>query len=193
MKMVHKLGLAAALLASTQVAMASSVDMGFESGNLSGWTSSGNASVTSAPGYVYSGKYAAEISGASTLQKMVYVAAGQTVDFMWRFIAGDYLPFNDFAFSVNGSGYTKLADVASVGNYGDSGWNYFKWTVNPTYNGPLLFSVVNIGDNAVDSKLLLDAPVPLPGAALLFGSALLGAGALRRKQAAAKKSEMALA
>lgn len=33
--------------------------------------------------------------------------------------------------------------------------------------------------------------VPLPGAALLFGSALMGFGALRRKQKAGGKSEMA--
>ena len=35
--------------------------------------------------------------------------------------------------------------------------------------------------------------VPLPGAALLFGSALMGFGALRRKQKSAGKSEMAAA
>jgi hypothetical protein len=35
--------------------------------------------------------------------------------------------------------------------------------------------------------------VPLPAAAWLFGSALLGLGAMRRKQKAAAKSEMALA
>jgi len=35
--------------------------------------------------------------------------------------------------------------------------------------------------------------VPLPGAALLFGSALMGLGALRRKQKAGEKSEIAAA
>ena len=116
---------------------------------------------------------------------MISVAAGQTYDFMWRFITSDYLPFNDqsVVFHVNNS--DVLASVASVGNTigntFDTGWQYFSWVSDVTTNsGSLSFSLFNAGDNNVDSKLLLDA-VPLPVAPLLFGSALLGFAALRKK------------
>ena len=121
------------------------------------------------------------------------MVAGQTYGFVWRFIAGDYLPFNDVAMLIKDSGSTVLASVSTVGNYGDSGWQYFSWVPQNNYNGALGFSIANVGDNQLDSKLLLDAAVPLPGAALLFGSALLGAGALRRRKMAVKKDAMVAA
>jgi hypothetical protein len=48
--------------------------------------------------------------------------------------------------------------------------------------------------NAVetDNHAYSVSPVPLPAAAWLFGSALMGLGALRRKQKAGDKSEMAV-
>lgn len=48
-------------------------------------------------------------------------------------------------------------------------------------------------DQASFSASTQVSAVPLPGAALLFGSALMGLGALRRKQKAGEKSDMAVA
>jgi hypothetical protein len=71
---------------------------------------------------------------------------------------------------------------------------------------PFLTAFLTLGSNAAAGEYLLHlsgpvggnysglvqvsevSSVPLPGAALLFGSALFGAGALRRKQAATKKA-----
>lgn len=191
MKMLQKLGLAALLLASTQAATAASIpSMGFE-GGLGAWAGSGTVQ-TGAD--AYSGNSYGQLSGNQSLFQNVSLVAGQTYDFMWRFIAGDYMPFNDSAkVEIIGSGTTVLASVSSVGDYKDSGWQYFSWVPNNNYNGRLKFSIANVGDNQLDSKLLLDAAVPLPGAALLFGSALLGAGALRRRKMAVKKDEMVIA
>jgi hypothetical protein len=189
MKMLKKAGIVVALLAATQVANAATYSFNngdFETGDLTGWTLTGTGGVDSVN--QYEGDYAGYISGGSTLQQTAFINAGDTVSFMWRFIAGDYLPFNDLAFYVGGT-YQKLADVAAVGNYGDSGWRYFSWVADDTYVGPVIFGIANVGDSLLDSKLLLDAPVPLPGAALLFGSALLGAGALGRKKLAGKQAQ----
>ena len=47
-------------------------------------------------------------------------------------------------------------------------------------------------DPDVSSSTIMTSAVPLPAAAWLFGSALLGLGALRRKQKAGAKSDIAL-
>lgn len=192
MKVIRTLGLAAALLASSQMVSAATVtNMNFETGSISPWF--GTGSVTSAPAEVFAGTYSGKIVGSQSLIQAASLLAGTTYSFMWRFIAGDYLPYNDTSFVITDAGYNVLASVATVGNYGDSGWRYFSWVPTSNYTGPIAFGIANLGDNALDSTLLLDAAVPLPGAALLFGSALLGAGALRRKQAAAKKAALAAA
>lgn len=189
MKMIRKLSLVAVLLASAQAATAASVpNMGFETGNLAPW--SGSGAVVNDPAMAYEGDWYGQLVGTQSLFQTVSLVAGQKYDFMWRFIAGDYMPYNDASFVITDAGYNLLANVATVGNYGDSGWQYYSWMPQFNYNGPLVFGVSNILDNAANSTLLLDATVPLPGAALLFGSALLGAGMLRRRKLAAKKLEM---
>ena len=189
MKVFRKLGLAAVVLASAQAATAASVsNMDFESGNLAPW--GGTGSVVNDAATAYQGDWYGQLVGSQSLFQTVSLVAGQKYDFMWRFIAGDYLPHNDASFVITDAGYNLLANVATVGDYGDSGWQYYSWVPNANYNGPLVFGVSNILNNGLNSKLLLDAAVPLPGAALLFGSALLGAGVLRRRRMAAKKLEM---
>lgn len=189
MKMIRKLSVAAVLLASAQAATAASVpNMGFETGSLAPW--SGSGTVVNNPALAHEGDWYGQLVGDQSLFQTVSLVAGQSYEFMWRFIAGDYMPFNDASFVITDAGYNLLANVATVGDYGDSGWQYYSWVPQINYNGPLVFGVSNILDSGVNSTLLLDATVPLPGAALLFGSALLGAGMLRRRKLAAKKLEM---
>lgn len=203
MKMIRTLGLAAVLLGSTQVATAASVvpNMGFESG-LAGWTAvagtGGSAGFVSNPVEAFEGNNYGRIAGNGALTTFANVIVGNTYDFMFRFITTDYDPFDDQAVLFKINAVSILANVIATGNISgntyDSGWQYFSF-VSPvtTQSGMISFSLYNALDSAEDSQLLLDATVPLPGAALLFGSALLGAGALRRKQAAAKKAALAAA
>ena len=116
---------------------------------------------------------------------------------MWRFrtteVAGDGYNDQALVFHVNGS--DTLVTVNSTGNTGgqyDSGWHRFSWVSTVATTGGLFaVSLFNEGDNLVNSQLLLDA-VPLPVAPLLFGSALLGFAALRKKLIA-KPADLATA
>lgn len=196
--------IAAALLAITGSAFAA--NNSFESG-FSGWTGIGarniSTSETAADGSVYtatdgnkfavlnsnSGKSMSKYGGTdgTRITANVTVNAGEQLKFDWAFLAGDYMPYNDFGlFSINGQNFT-LSNVAAVGNYGDTGWNTFSWVANTPFSGLATFVVANVGDQALNSRLLVDnlrvVPVPEPETYALMG---LGAVALflrRRKTA----------
>ena len=56
---------------------------------------------------------------ASGLKRDISVEAGQQLEFDWKFLAGDELPFNDTFFTVAGSDIFSVASVYSVGDYGE--------------------------------------------------------------------------
>ena len=104
--------------------------------------------------------------------------------FDFNFLAHDYMPYNDYAtVSYNGGSETTLSNVATVGNYGTSGW--LTETLASAFTGTITFGVYNSGDNAVSSELQIKnlqvAAVPVPAAIWLFASGLLGLGAVRKK------------
>ena len=82
----------------------------------------------------------------------------------------DSFSFTDATFSSSNPSAWWLTNIATTGEY-----------------------VLKISTDGASSSTSQVSAVPLPAAAWLFGSALLGAGALRRKQKSGEKSEMAAA
>ncbi|MEF3075507.1 VPLPA-CTERM sorting domain-containing protein [Methylobacter sp. Wu1] len=180
---MKKISLAGLLfLFSISNANAALLNIGFETGDFSDWTLIGTGSVKNDSDHP-EGQYYGSITGNSSLIQSTDFFGGETIEFMWKFVANDYLPYNDFAFFV-GDQYFKLSDVATVGDYGNSGWNKFSYTVAETYFGPIMFGIANVGDSGLSSELKLDSvsAVPVPAAIWLFGSAIMGlVGFSRRK------------
>lgn len=121
----------------------------------------------------------------SAIKQTFEAKEGTALRFSWRFQAGDYLPFNDFAFySLAPTGASTLSNVARVGNNGDSGWVNLSFVAPTTGLYTLGFGVMNSTDNAAASLLLVDNVeadiVPTP--ALLPGLIGLGAAAIRRRK-----------
>jgi len=113
----------------------------------------------------------------SAIKSTIEVEAGDTLSFDWVWDTDDYLPFNDFAFvGLSLLGIEDiLASVAISGDYGTTSGSY-SWTAGAAGVLTYVIGVVDVGDSAVTSYLNVSklSPVPVPAAALLFGSALLG-------------------
>ena len=86
-----------------------------------------------------------------------------------------------------GSSFGTLLDTFSFTDATYSGTSPSPWHYTVLGNGEFLLEISTDGALASSSQI---SAVPLPAAAWLFGSALLGFGALRRKQKASN-SEMA--
>ena len=79
--------------------------LGLSSGFLNSFTSSQDAST--------------QFLDASGLKRTISVVAGQQLEFDWKFLAGDELPYNDTFFTIAGSDVFSVASVYSVGDYGE--------------------------------------------------------------------------
>lgn len=115
------------------------------------------------------------VTNGSAIKGTFDVAAGDTLTFDWTWTSSDYLPYNDFAFV--GLSLLGIDDVlASVALTGTSGSGSYSWTSGAAGVLTYVIGSVNVGDTAVNSILNVSklSPVPVPAAALLFGSALLG-------------------
>ncbi len=153
---------------ATTSAQANSVD-------LSTFAISGNG--------VVSTNYGA-VSGTSSISGTV---TGMT-SFDWNFTAGDYMPYNDASFFITtASGTVYLSNVATVGDFGASGWQTY--TLGTPYSGVVTFGVANDQDGYNPSQLevrnVMAVPEPETYAMMLAGLAMVGAIARRRARTAA--------
>lgn len=128
----------------------------------------------------------------STMSQSVATQIGQQY-----YLTYDYSPRINQPSTTNGISVfwnnVLLSTITATGG-GSNIWTSLTALVVGTGNDVLRFAAVGTSDSLggnLDNVAL--NPVPLPAAAWLFGSALLGAGVLRRKQKAENKAALAVA
>jgi hypothetical protein len=138
----------------------------FETGDFSGWnvttSAGGAASVVNDSNFATDRDYYASLQANALVSRDKTWSAGEQVNFDWYFDAEDYLPYNDWSVFQVKDGEGKivdtltLADVAEVGNYGDSGWKNHTYTFTSNGTGSIEFGVFNSRDTSLDSQLYID-------------------------------------
>ena len=99
----------------------------------------------------------ATVTNGSAISTTLTVNAGDVITFNWSFDTDDSVLYgNDFGFVVVNGGVAKLADLSQVGDDNATGWGTVTFTA--IESGPLQigFGVMNTGDAAGDSHLLID-------------------------------------
>ncbi|KAF0189215.1 MAG: hypothetical protein FD168_1062 [Desulfobulbaceae bacterium] len=163
------------------VSSASPANFGFENG-LSGWTTSTTpgssaAVVNSFSGYspLYGGNsfllLQETIPGSSALATQTFsMVAGQTLSGVSAFIGDNSVSAVSSRIII---GITSLSTDAEFQLSPTSSWQSWSWTAATTGTYNISYQLTGFGPGT-KSALFDAAPVPIPGAALLFGSGLLG-------------------
>ncbi len=162
------------------------INGGFETGDTTGWTVTGQSDVVGAyfadKGLVeYEGPTYGPVEGTKFLvltaglgtdvytiaSQQVAMLAGQKLEGWAAFDAKDYTPFNDDAavdIVISGPPLATpwSADIATVGDYGESVWTHWSWTAPADETYTLELKVRNIEDNILNSSALFDANVVMP-------------------------------
>lgn len=155
-------------------------NLDFELGNLDGWSVSGPVSPVvvcddnTPNGHCYARLSATGTSPGSLPNKLerddLVVTNGggcnggnKKLTFWYKFVAGDYVPFNDkLTVNVNdGTLFTYVLDVATVGDYGNSGWQQVVVELGAVPIGTVLSvsisaEITNVLDSALSSYGYLD-------------------------------------
>ncbi|MDJ0616730.1 MAG: PEP-CTERM sorting domain-containing protein [Calothrix sp. MO_192.B10] len=131
----------------------------------------------------------------SAIKQTITVGAGDTLNFDWNFLTDDLpnLNYNDFAF-FSITNVKQLADTFSPTNfsfshlYDETGYQTYTYNFQSAGTYTLGFGVVDVGDDTVNSALLVDNvkltkayPVPEPMSILSTGI-VLGFGVLFTKE-----------
>lgn len=201
------LATAATLALSAQAQAATLVNAGFEAG-LTGWTASnGLVDVVTSTGDALAQPYAPQEGQAfarltagepddvfTELSQTFTVNAAFRISGSAAFLAFDYLPYDDVAlihvFGPSGTRVLFTSSVATVGDYGASGWRTFESDVLAAGTYTLVAGVSDAFEPGGSSQLLLDAiqvrsvgtVVPEPSAWALMIAGFGGVGAALRRR-----------
>ncbi|WP_260294506.1 retention module-containing protein, partial [Sedimenticola hydrogenitrophicus] len=130
-------------------------------------------------GVTVAGPVALATDGAVMVLSVAITEPNQVFSFDWQFNAGDYLPYNDFAFvQIDGQPAMTLSDVASVGNYGNSGPQNFSFEFVTPGTYQVVIGISDVGDTGVNSSLVItNLPADLIVSTTSVGSASEAGGA----------------
>lgn len=177
------------------VSSASPANFGFESGNLTGWTPTYNGGMVfvassfnpseSLAFSAYEGDSFLLLASGSPSQSVKVaqaftLSANETISGAYAFYAtvGNL----DYSLAILTEGGEFVDSLLNTQGMDSSTWSTWSWTAPSEGNFKLSYSLKNIADNGTTSYAMFDSanslspasPVPIPGAALLLGSSLLG-------------------
>ena len=189
-------------------AVANPTNMGFETGDLTGWSTNipSGASVTVVTTHTdtsgvgtgttswlpYQGTYFALLktdgSGNTTHLFQTFSATqGEVLEFAYFWDSQDYIPFNDSASGVltPPTGPQIILFAENIGSdpqdYWGTPWTKVSYNIQHTGQHVIDFYILNAGDSILDSYLGVDY-IPAPGA-IILGSLGVGlVGWLRRRR-----------